>query len=461
MTFRNPLAWIGLAALIVPIAIHLLVRAPAQPIVLASLRFVSASPMRALRRRLLNDGGLLALRLLILAFAVAALADPLATPACRRNAWNARLARAVVADPRAPADAVARAQTEPAAFASAVITPTGDGGVARALTWLASQPPARREVVLVGPLTLGSVDERALRAAPPAVGLRFVRTPAPAPAPPPATRVTTIDPQQRLLARAPRVTFADDRLLMAPGDAPTPTEHTIDATPQGWQAAALGLEVIGPASARQALRAALLAALAVGVPISSSDRAQPLVVLADPTGDIASSALVVAPVSAPWMADAIEAMTGDGDLAHEARGVNAVVADAPAAPWRTVLRDARGHALAAVAATTPSPAALVVRVRAPATSPVIAAVLRGAASSRFDTRALTAAEVLPIPDAQLTAWTRQPGDVDERTLATPRESDRSWLWAAALVALGAEALVRRRSRRARTAPGHASHDRAA
>ena len=70
MTFRNPLAWIGLATLLVPIAIHLLVRAPAQPIVLASLRFVPASPMRALRRRLLNDGGLLALRLAVLALAV-------------------------------------------------------------------------------------------------------------------------------------------------------------------------------------------------------------------------------------------------------------------------------------------------------------------------------------------------------------------------------------------------------
>ena len=463
MTFRNPFAWIGLAALIVPIAIHLLVRAPAQPIVLASLRFVSASPMRALRRRLLNDGALLALRLGILALAVAALADPLTTPSCRRAAWNARLTRAVVADPRAEAGAIERARTEPAAFASTVIAGAdAAAGLARALVWLDAAPAARREVVFVGPFQLGALDEDQWRSMPASVGRRFVRTPAP-PLPGrvaiPTTTMT--DAQHRPLARSPQAAFERERLLTWPGESTPLPDDAIEPAPHGWKARLLGVNLAGPDAARPALRAALVAAMTVGVPIPSSAPARSLVVLADPTGDVSAFAPDVTSTPAPWMAETVDAIARDIDLARELRGLKAVAADPPAAPWRTVLHDAEARVLVAAAASPRPQPALVIRVRASAASPALAAVLRSALGSAPDTRALAQAEPLTISDAQLAAWTRPAGDVDARTLGLRHESDRAWLWGAALAALVAEAFLRRRPRRAKPVHESGSHDRAA
>jgi hypothetical protein len=462
MTFRNPLAWIALATLLVPIAIHLLVRAPARPIVLASLRFVPASPMRALRRRLLDDGVLLALRLAVLALAVAALADPLATPACRRATWNGRLARAVVADPRADAAIIDRVRQQPAAFATHVVrSADAASGLAAALVWLDAAPPARREVVFVGPFTLGTVDDHALRAAPVSVGLRFVRTPAPdVPASMAGATVTTIDAGQRLMARAPQVRWAGEQLVAGPGALTPLSEPAIEPTAHGWKAVPLGVEIIGPAEARPALRAALVAAVAVGVPVPSAGARRPIVVVADPTGEVAGATPDVEEVSSPWMADVADAIARDMALARDLRGVRAVEADAPGAPWRAVLRDVDARVMAAVAASVRQ-AALVIRVRAPAASAAVAGILRSALDASVDTRPLANAEKVLIADARLAAWTRPPGAVEADALATPQASDRAWLWGAALAALAAESLLRRRRRRVGTAHESKSHDRAA
>lgn len=463
MTFRNPAAWIGLAALLIPIAIHLLVRAPALPIVLPSLRFVSVSPMRALRRRLLNDGGLLALRVSILLLAVAALADPLATPACRRAAWNARVTRAVIADPTADTNLVRRTQNEPAALASAVIT-TDDpaSGLARALVWLDAAPPARREVVFVGPLTIGAVDETVLHTAPRATGLRFVRSAVRSgPATITAARVTTADARRQLIARSPQVTFEGDRLVTASGAASPLPGDFVQQVAHGWRAPALDVDLIGPDAIRAHLRASLVAAIAAGVALPAAGVARPIVVMVDPGGDVDAFAPRVEPLSAAWMAGVAEAMGRDAGLARELRGLTAVAAAAPADPWRTVLRGDDGRVLASVAATPAPRAALVLRVRTSASSPAPSALLRSALNAALDTRPLVKADPLPIPDARLAAWTRPAGDVDERIPGAPLESDRRWLWGAALVALAIEALFRRRTTRTGSAHESGSHERAA
>jgi hypothetical protein len=472
LIFRNPFAWIGLVALVVPVVIHLLVRAPAQPIVLASLRFVPTSPMRALRRRLLNDAALLALRLTVLALAVAAFADPLATTACRRAAWNTRVARAVIADPRAEPAAIERTRREPAAIASSVIT--GEdlaGGLARALVWLDAAPPARREVVFVAPLELGAVDASMLRQIPASAGIRFVRTSAPTAtsATLSAPRVTAGDAAQRLLARVSPITLDGERLVIGPGVTTPLGDETIASAPHGWQAPVLGLSLVGPESARPALRAALTAAIVVGVPIPSNPTARPIVVAVDPGGAIEGFAPAVTGTPSPWMADVTAALAADAALAHTLRGAKAIAADAMTDPWRVVLRDDDGGVLAAMAATPPAIGAdrepsgvLVVRARVAPTSTALPAMVRSVLVASAEGPARSKAEVLRIPDAQLAAWTRPAGEIDDRAIGAPQASDRAWLWAAALVALAAEALVRRRRLRTPSAAQESgSHDRAA
>jgi hypothetical protein len=461
LTFRNPAAWIGLAALLVPIAIHLLVRAPAQPIVVASLRFVPASPMRALRRRLLNDGGLLALRVTLLALAVAAFANPLVTTACRAQAWNARLFRAVVHETRATAAEVLRAQNEPTAFATTIVAEDDlRNGLARANAWLDLAPPGRREIVVVGRLTLGALDEGAVRETPSAVGVRFVRTGTS------ETRVTLDGPRATrrvddgLSTVQPRVSLDGGRTIVTPVTSERLASDAIESTRGGWRAPMLELDILGPDAARPVIHAALAAALAVGAPISAEPTNQPITVLlgsALPGSASLQSMLPgsspgrgaeasrAAPIAQPWMAAAISHVSSDPDIARESRGVLATTLEPLPAPWLTLLRDAEGHVLVGAAATEGSTSArLIVWARVEPTSPLSPALVRSLLASRMDAHRLTQAEVLPIPDTQLAAWSRPPAAVDQRAPGGEHASDRTWFWAAVLAALGVETLVRRR-----------------
>src|SRR5918995_6961894 len=143
----QPLAWWGLLTLAVPILIHLLVRHKSRRLSFPSIRFLRSTTTIALRRRFISDWLLLVIRLAVLACAVAALAAPAFVTPARRVAWNARVARAIIAASGAPAvDQIV--QTERAAtFTSAVFT-AGDnvpGAVRDAVTWLQHQAPAGRE----------------------------------------------------------------------------------------------------------------------------------------------------------------------------------------------------------------------------------------------------------------------------------------------------------------------------
>ena len=116
MTWLNPWAWIGLAAIAVPVLVHLLARRPVRPVLFPTLRFFG--PLRTLlaRRDRLTDLALLAVRAGIVAFAVAALAQPYVITGRRAQDLAGTIARAVVVDASGGAAAVAanqmRAQTE-------------------------------------------------------------------------------------------------------------------------------------------------------------------------------------------------------------------------------------------------------------------------------------------------------------------------------------------------------------
>lgn len=76
MTFLAPAFLAALAALVVPLIVHLRRRRQRRAVVFPSLMFVSAVPYRSLRRRRLRDLGLLALRCAAVVLAVTAFARP-------------------------------------------------------------------------------------------------------------------------------------------------------------------------------------------------------------------------------------------------------------------------------------------------------------------------------------------------------------------------------------------------
>lgn len=76
LLWGNPLAWVGAAAVAVPILVHLLATRRARRVPFPTLRFLPAAPPTAMRARRIEDALLLALRCLIVLLAVAALARP-------------------------------------------------------------------------------------------------------------------------------------------------------------------------------------------------------------------------------------------------------------------------------------------------------------------------------------------------------------------------------------------------
>jgi hypothetical protein len=98
MIWQNPWAWLGLAAIAVPILVHLLARQQAVRVRFPTLRFLPISPIIAVRRHRLTDLALLAVRIAIITTAVAALAQPYFLTANRGRTASALLSRAIVMD---------------------------------------------------------------------------------------------------------------------------------------------------------------------------------------------------------------------------------------------------------------------------------------------------------------------------------------------------------------------------
>jgi hypothetical protein len=169
-----PAAFIGLALIALPVAVHLLVRQHARELAYPSLRFLRETQLAAFRRRTLQDAALLACRAGIVAAAAIALAGPvLQTPA--RTAGDAnRTSRAIVTIGGADQPI---ATLMDGAFAAATFTRMNAAdALADAVRWLDAQPRSAREIVIAGALRRGSIEPADLAAVPPAVGIRFEQT---------------------------------------------------------------------------------------------------------------------------------------------------------------------------------------------------------------------------------------------------------------------------------------------
>jgi hypothetical protein len=152
------------------------------------------------------------------------------------------------------------------------------------------------------------------------------------------------------------------------------------------------------------------------------------------------------------MAEALERVAEDPALRAIASGVAGSVASAASnvpAPWRVVVADARGVPLLLAAGRAREPQTLLLDARVPASSAVTPLLIRSVLRALAPPDDLQEAEVRTIPDRALAAWKRPATEPSVDALKNVEDSDRRWLWAAALAVLLIETWVRRDRQRAR------------
>jgi len=384
LIWLNPLAWFALAAVAVPIAAHLLAHQRGERLRFPTLRFIPPTRIAAIRRRALDDVPLLLVRVAIVAGAAAAFAGPLVTTAWRRAAWDGRLVRVAVG-PRQQFDSADLRQ-----------------GLRRAVAWLDNAPPARREIVVTAPLTIGTLDERDVKAVPPSTGLRFERS--------------GETPRSRMLAAATIATPTAEvrRTVTLDAGRTTVREENAGGRPS------IPVDIVAPPEQQGRARAALEAVLALRLPIPAADRRVRVVL----RGNNQPEQSGTAPVATAWMADAIARIAADPGLRAEAAAVE------PQPTWQFASRNGT----------------LEIAARADVPDLFLAALVRAVGLALTPLDDVRAAEVLPIPDRQLRAWTREPGPAPPPRADTVDRDDRRWLWLAVLLLLAAESWVRRRRR---------------
>jgi len=372
----NPAALIALALVSAPILIHILVQRRAERFAFPTLRFLRPTRLAAIRRHVLEDVLLLVVRAAILAAAVAALAGPLMVTPARRQMWQQRIVRATVVDTSVPdgtrtfalngarafpafagetaGPAAARLAEAPEArrrqasdqpFRSQTFaTPSLADGTRRAVAWLETAPPARRELAIVSPFAIGSLTPADLAGVPADVGVRLERSGS---LPPTGTipfgRVLTINgPLDREVTLAGPATAVRDVSPSAAAPEPSP-----------WP-----IEVLASPAAQSTADAAVAAVLAQRVWAPAPDRRAQLVLLdaggfpmnPDVAPAVMSAVSTAGPVRVAWMAEAIARIMRDADLQAAARRVASGVSDArfTATPWQLVADASNGEPLVCV-----------------------------------------------------------------------------------------------------------------
>ena len=441
MLWLNPIAWFALATAALPLLIHLLIQRRVERFPFPTLRFLQPTRLAAVRRHLLEDLPLLAVRIALLAAAAAALAGPLLVTAARRHAWDRRVVRAVVTD-SGTASSAALQQT----FAAEDLR----DGIRRAILWLDAAPPARREILVSSAFPIGSITAADVAAIPAGIGVRFERTGS-------LPRTRTVAGGRVLTAdgtRAREVTLDGER---------TSVHETAANDRAAWPIA-----VVASKQDQGVVDAATAAVLSQRVWAGPPDRRARVFLIerpesargrADaaqgPAAEVArgSSPATGSVIVAAWMADAVSRIAADRDLRAAAGGVAAGMADAgfAAAPWQTIAAAADGRPLVVASASTNE---FFVVSAAPASDVVTPVLLRAIADAIAAPPDLQRAEVVPIADAVLQRWSRPAAPVTSPRIDTVDGDDRRWLWLAALLLMAVEMWIRR----ARTAD-RADHDR--
>jgi hypothetical protein len=482
MTWQNPWAWVGVALLALPILVHLLSRAPADVRQFPSLRFIEASRLPPRARTRVRDVPLLIVRLGIIAAAVAALAQPL-LQTNRRASAASRIVRAIVVDTSASmqrpliggsgsladsAFGVATATAASAARAVVVSTANAAYAIAGATEWL-KQQHGTHELVIVSDFQQGTIDSLALSAVPSRFGVRLVRVAG-----------TPIDSSFAVRTAGTlqlRVTPLADRtrLAMLPGAAgdslpATSRERTfvLGAESERGDALAALRASSGALTNETWPESRFVSDLASAAASSGTDSARSvwLVFPGFPERGVLQARAGLP--RTPWMSELALALETNALLREVAR--NAGDATAPSLATandstpslddssRVVLvRSASGQTIVSAAQDTMTPGALLLFVNAGAGSLVSASLMRATTAAMITEQPLGEREPFTTSDEQLQRWSRAPSDSarvgndgveSAASNSSPMDggdSDARWFWAAALVLLGAEALMRRQA----------------
>jgi hypothetical protein len=430
----NPAAALALLALVAPLAIHFFVHRNAPRVAFPTLRFIQPGRLASIQRRALEDTVLLAVRLSVLAMAVAAVAGPFLVTAARRRAWDSRLVRAIVETRDvAPAGAtVAAGGVNAATFAVDTIS----DGVVRAVAWLETQPPGRRELVVRSAFPVGSFSAADMKLVPGNIGVRFERT---------GTR-----PPRRTLAAPPVLTAIDGR---------EPIEVRREIVLDGAQSSVRDVEIVQGAR------------FPIEIVVAEAER--PVVdaivrsLLVERIPKVPPMVPPTVPPAVPNVRSVRLVLAGDADATHRAPAFAALrtpwMADAAARTWRSLTER---RAIGADVRFAPGERdgrdgrdgkdgkdgedgedRLVVTADVHASDPVVPALIRAILDGLTPVIDRANDEILQIDDSQLALWSREPGPAALRDPAMfpeafPRD-DRRWFWATALALLALEAWVRR------------------
>jgi hypothetical protein len=427
--FQNPIAWLGLAAIAVPIVVHLLGRRRARRLPFPTLRFVPASPLPPVRRDRLTDAVLLLVRAATIAAAAVALAQPLWLTGARAIDVERALSRAVIVDTSASMDrlapggerAIDRARRDAAALtteatASRVIDAASPANaLPGTIAWIQAQS-GRAEIVVVSDFQPDAIERADLDRVPAGIGIRLVAVPIAGPAPALPNAVTPL------------------KIVAGPAE-----------QPRADAALAAVRQISGEWKGR-------------------ADR--PIAIVFPGAPDRQAIVAAARPIDQPWMFDTTAAI-----------GRNVTLADAaPRAPSPEPQVPAPAPGALTVLARAPDARPLVLAARGPiegtdrlllflhadAGSVASAALMSAAASAAA--AAAPASEVDPVvrPEAELRSWERAPSPIARPSTDPGGRSDGRWVWLAVLGLLGLEWMIRRAPLAvAAPVPGREEHERVA
>jgi hypothetical protein len=408
MSLGNPWAWLGLIALAVPIAIHLLARRTARVQRFPTLRFLEASRPLPSRYTRLTDLPLLLIRLGIVIVAATALARPVFLPVDRSQTFD-QLARAVVVDTSNSMQRIAvggqtalaaardRARAHAAESQVSVVMETASpaDALAGAAEWLRSKS-GRRELILVSDFQRGTIVDTDVNRLPQDIGIMLDRVEA-------VPRTGPIVVQTRTgnaIANA-ATTLTDDRTSVEwqvqPASSPTPSIVQLAARTDSIASAA-----------------ALSAALEVTAP--PSDTTRRIAVVYENYDGRAQLVKDARPIQTPWMGDVAAALEHDGI-------------------WRmaTGTIHSREHML--LFTNTP-PGSL-------ASAELMLAILQALPPAAPGTEL----EPQTVPIELLQRWQRPTARAVDVLNQDDGASDGRWLWLLALLLLVVETAVRRSKRK--------------
>ncbi|MCC6431285.1 MAG: BatA domain-containing protein [Gemmatimonadaceae bacterium] len=429
MIWQTPWAWLGLASLLLPLLVHLFSRRHTRVLPFPSLRFLEPSRLLPTRQTRLSDVPLLLLRLLLLAVATAALAQPLWSPNARDTGGG--VARVLIVDTAVVMDAAAHRalrqdldrRAEGAQSVLRIPTANPSHALDGAAAWLSAQRGVP-EVVVISDFRATALDSLDLAALPRDIRLQLVRVG--------RRSASAADTAPGLAAPADGVYWS--------ADLPTDMREAVIRAVRARGARVLRSEPVPP-SAAAAARVVLVASPA-------SDRLREWTRTAHA-------------LRTPWMGRTLLALAGDS-MVITAGAALRVPDTVIAAPFVTIVRDAQQAPLVMAAAISDTAAAgaerLMILSRAPATSLASAALLLSASHALAAPQSADAnagmteldriASQTPN-DARLAAWTRAPAaaTIPAAATAVRGASDGRWLWVVVLALLGIEAWLRRRIER--------------